>query len=185
MAILYVGAALGAGKSGLTVGYRVLDAAGVVVIAFTTTGVVETGVPGSYTVNGGIDVSAQTAGRVVFGESGDDLAELWFGPPDVSSGGATPEEINDFLVAEHGDGPWGGASGSGSVAYDYVVLDPDDNPIPDVFVYVTAEGSGLVLATGHTDETGTMTFFLDPGIYDFYSRKGGYNFDNPDTETVA
>jgi hypothetical protein len=68
-------AVLGAGKSGLAIGYRLVDLAGVVVTSFTTTNVVETGVPGTYTVTGGISVPDGFVGRIVWGVSGTDYAE--------------------------------------------------------------------------------------------------------------
>lgn len=163
MAILYTGAVLGSGNTGLDIGYRVLDADGAEAVAFTTTDVVETGVPGSYSVDGGIDVGVLTAGRVVFGEDGTDYAEAWFGPDDVS----------------------GAAAGSGSVAWVYTVTDADSDPIPDVEVWVTNVGGGAVLASDRTDNQGQVTFYLDPGTYEFYSRKAGWSFTNPDTEAVA
>lgn len=89
------------------------------------------------------------------------------------------------ILTTGGAGPWGGSSGSGAIEWDYVVLDPDSDPVPDVFVWVTAPSSSIVLASAYTDETGTVTFFLDAGSYWFYSRKAGYNFTNPDVEAVA
>ena len=88
------------------------------------------------------------------------------------------------ILTTGGSGPWGGSSGSGAVTWVYTVTD-GSNPIPDVFVWVTAENSSTVLASGYTDEAGEVTFYLDAGSYDFYSRKGGWNFTNPDPETVA
>ena len=88
------------------------------------------------------------------------------------------------ILTTGGAGPWGGSSGCGAVTWVYTVTDGSD-PIPDVFVWVTAEGSSTVLASGYTDEAGEVTFYLDAGSYDFYSRKAGWNFTNPDTEAVA
>lgn len=68
-------AVLGAGKGGLAIGYRLVDVNGNEVQAFTTTNVVETGVPGTYTVTGGISIPDGFVGRIIWGESGTDLAE--------------------------------------------------------------------------------------------------------------
>ena len=66
-------AQLGPGKTGLTIGYRVLNLDGSQYSAFTTTGVAET-IPGTNRVIGGVEVP-DSGGYIVVGESGTDLAE--------------------------------------------------------------------------------------------------------------
>ncbi|MCO6459278.1 MAG: hypothetical protein J5I93_28545 [Pirellulaceae bacterium] len=68
-------AVLGAGKTGLTIGYRLVDVDGVEVLAFTITNVTETSIAGTYTVTGGVSVPDGFVGRIIWGESGTDYAE--------------------------------------------------------------------------------------------------------------
>lgn len=67
--LLNLGAALGASKTGLTIGYILQDMDGTTQAAFTTTNVVETSVAGSYVVT--VPVSVADAGaRIGWGISG-------------------------------------------------------------------------------------------------------------------
>ena len=67
-------AVLGPGKTGLTIGVTVLNLDGTVYSAFSTSGVAETSVAGTYRKAGG--VSAPLAGGyIVWGTAGADLAE--------------------------------------------------------------------------------------------------------------
>lgn len=77
---LVTGVILGSSKTGLAIGYRLVDTTSNVAVAFTTTNVQETNVPGNYNVLGGILLPDGFAGRVVWGTSGQDLAEEWVGP---------------------------------------------------------------------------------------------------------
>lgn len=86
-------AVLGAGKTALTIGYRVLNLDGTTYAAFSTTGVAETSVLGTYRVAGGV-VVPQAGGYVVFGESGTDYAEATV---DASGGGLTAQETADAV----------------------------------------------------------------------------------------
>ncbi len=67
-------AVLGAGKTGLSIGYRVLDLDGTEYSAWTTAGVAETSVAGTYRAAGGV-VVPDSGGYIVWGESGTDYAE--------------------------------------------------------------------------------------------------------------
>ena len=104
------------------------------------------------------------------------------GAYDAAKSAASATEL--AAVQTHGDSAWATATAAGSVEYPYVVTDPNGDPVPDSLVWVTAHGSGLILASGYTDETGSVLFALDPGSYDFRVRKGGFN-SVVDTETVA
>ncbi len=77
--IYAAGANLGAGKDGLvgTIGYRVIDLDGTVRVAFTTSGVTETEVPGGYQVSGGVSVPAAWSGRIEWGTATEKYAEEW------------------------------------------------------------------------------------------------------------
>ena len=75
---------LGAGKSGLPLGYRIVNASGMVIVAFTTTDVFETNTPGTYTVNNGISIPSGTQGRIIWGTVGNiDYAESPINPIEV------------------------------------------------------------------------------------------------------
>jgi hypothetical protein len=65
-------AVLGAGKTGLSIGYRVLNLDGTEYSAWTTAGVAETSVAGTYRAS---VVVPDTGGYIVWGESGTDYAE--------------------------------------------------------------------------------------------------------------
>lgn len=65
---------LGPGKTGLTIGYRVLNLDGTEYSAFSTTGVAETSTAGTYRVAGGV-VAPLAGGYIVWGEAATDYAE--------------------------------------------------------------------------------------------------------------
>lgn len=86
------------------------------------------------------------------------------------------DAIAGNISAQVGDG----------VIYEYgPVRDIEGNPLSDVFVTVRANEGSVNLTSGTTGLDGMVSFFLMPGTYDFYSRKAGYSFDNPDTEVVS
>lgn len=72
--IVPVTATLGSTKTGLTIGYRVLNNDRTTFSVFTTTNVIETSIPGVYSVTNGVNVP-DDGGFIIFGESGNDLAE--------------------------------------------------------------------------------------------------------------
>ena len=91
MAFTYPGSAvLGSSKTGLAIGYRLVNLDGTQNAAFSTTNVVETSVPGNYTVTGGISLPDGFSGRIEWGTSGSKFAELWIGPNDYERVGNLP-----------------------------------------------------------------------------------------------
>jgi hypothetical protein len=71
-------ASLGASYTGLTIGYKLVDSSNTVVVAWTSTGVVESAfIPGDYSVPGEITLPSGFSGRIVWGTSTTDLAEEW------------------------------------------------------------------------------------------------------------
>lgn len=72
-------AVLGPGLTGLAIGYRVLNLDRTEYSAFATTDVVETGVAGTYTVEGGVLVPS-AGGHIVWGVDGTDYAEATLDP---------------------------------------------------------------------------------------------------------
>lgn len=83
--VLDIGAVLGAGKTGLTIGYKLINLNETVITAFTTASVIETAVLGNYHVTGGISIPDNFQGRVVFGTSIIDMAEVWLNPSEVEA----------------------------------------------------------------------------------------------------
>ena len=82
-----------------------------------------------------------------------------------------------------------GGLGTGTVQVDYYVFtneSAETGAIANVNVYVTSDEAGTaVVASGMTDSTGKVTFYLDAGTYYMWRSKAGYSFDNPDEETVS
>jgi hypothetical protein len=78
------------------------------------------------------------------------------------------------------------SSGAGAISHTYTLTDSDDgNPIDGAEVWVTTDVAGVnVIASGTTNSSGIVTFMLDAGTYYFWRKRSGYNFVNPDLETV-
>lgn len=94
--------------------------------------------------------------------------------------GDTLESLSDQL-----DGV--SSQGAGAITFTYTLTDADTgNPIADADVWVTSDEAGAnVLASGTTDQAGQVVFYLDAGTVYVWRKKTGWNFTNPDTETVA
>ena len=102
--------------------------------------------------------------------------------------GATFSSSTDSLEAirNRGDAAWiTGGSGSGATEKTYTVTD-GTNPIADVYVWVSTDSSGSnVIASGYTNDSGEVVFYLTSGTtYYLWRKKSGYNFTNPDVETA-
>lgn len=81
----------------------------------------------------------------------------------------------------------GSAAGSGATTKVYTVTDSSSGlPIADVNVWVTTDAAGSnIVASGDTNASGQVTFYLDSGTtYYIWRQKAGYNFTNPDSETA-
>lgn len=80
-----------------------------------------------------------------------------------------------------------GAAGAGATSWTYTLTDASSAlPIADAHVWATSDIAGTtVVASGTTNAAGTVTFYLDSGVtYYIFRAKSGYNFVNPDQETV-
>lgn len=92
-------------------------------------------------------------------------------------------------IRDRGDAAWttGVVSGSGAIQWTYTLTSSvGGSPIADADVWVTSDLAGVnVVASGKTDTFGKVTFYLDAGTHYIWSQKSGWNFDNPDTETVS
>jgi hypothetical protein len=76
----------------------------------------------------------------------------------------------------------------GSIPWQYTVTNAlTGDPLPDVAVRVTSDAGGAtVIASGITNDAGTVSFFLDAASQVYvWRQKGGWVFTNPDIETVA
>jgi hypothetical protein len=78
-------------------------------------------------------------------------------------------------------------TGAGAVAFTYTLTSSvDSTPIVDADVWVTSDAAGTsIIASGSTDANGQVVFYLDTGTVYIWRQKPGWNFTNPDTETVA
>ena len=79
------------------------------------------------------------------------------------------------------------AAGTGAIEWDYTLtLASVGTPIADANVWVTSDVAGTdVLASGTTDQSGVVTFFLDAGTVYVFRQRSGFNFVNPDVEIVS
>lgn len=79
------------------------------------------------------------------------------------------------------------AAGAGAITFTYTVTSTvGSTPIADVTVWVTTDAAGAtIVASGTTDASGEVVFYLDADTYYIWSQKAGYDFTNPDTEVVA
>jgi len=77
--------------------------------------------------------------------------------------------------------------GAGAITWTYTLTDADTGaPIDGAEIWVTSDSAGLyVTASGTTDDDGVATFYLDAGTVYVWRKKAGYNFTNPDEETVS
>lgn len=77
--------------------------------------------------------------------------------------------------------------GAGAIEWTYTVTDADTSALLDgVSVWVTSDSAGTtVIASGTTNDSGVVTFYLDAGTVYIWRSKSGYNFTNPDEETVS
>lgn len=78
-------------------------------------------------------------------------------------------------------------AGAGAVTFTYTLTSSVDSaPIVDADIWVTSDQAGnTVIASGTTDSNGQVVFYLDTGTVYVWRQKPGWNFSNPDTETVA
>jgi len=78
------------------------------------------------------------------------------------------------------------SAGAGSITFTYTLTDSGDGTaIPDAAVEVFSDsGLSTLVATGITNASGVVVFYLNAGTYYIQSRKAGYTFVT-DTEVVA
>jgi len=78
--------------------------------------------------------------------------------------------------------------GAGAIEWTYTVTDDDTGALLDgVSVWVTTDSAGAnVIASGTTNDSGVVTFYLDAAAARYIWRsRAGYTFDNPDVEVIS
>jgi hypothetical protein len=92
-------------------------------------------------------------------------------------------------IRNRGDIAWatGVVAGAGAIQWSYTLTNSVGGaPIAEADVWVTTDIAGTnVVASGKTDAFGVVTFYLDAGVHYIWRQKSGWNFTNPDTETVS
>lgn len=81
----------------------------------------------------------------------------------------------------------GNDPGAGAVEFTYTLTETGSgDPIADADVWISTDSLGTnVVASGRTDQDGEITFYLDAGTVYIWRQKSGWNFTNPDVETVV
>jgi hypothetical protein len=132
-------ASLGAGKTGLAIGYRLIASDGTVAQAFTVVGVAETSVPGNYVVTGGVSLADAFRGRIEWGTAGAKLAEEPVNPDTATDPLANP-------LGGYASGTAGGALqriGTASVAVTSPVTQAGDVSIIQGDSYLAADNRAI------------------------------------------
>lgn len=93
--------------------------------------------------------------------------------------GAVPTTVQVFPVVP--------PAGAGAVTWTYTLTNSENgNPIAGADVWVTSDLAGTdILASGVTNASGVVTFYLDVGTVYVWRQLAGFNFTNPDQETVS
>ena len=155
-------AQLGPGKTGLAIGYRVLNLDGTTYAAFSTTGVAETSVAGTYRKTGGV-VCPDAGAYIVWGVSGTDYAEatvestavnvtLWNG----AAVGAAPATVAD-LPSEPLDATATQAAAAAALA----AYDPPTKAELDAAVAPLATSAALAVVDANVDAIKVITDQID------------------------
>ncbi len=79
-----------------------------------------------------------------------------------------------------------GGIGAGAISWTETIRESGGTPIPDADVWVTSDSAGTnVLASGRSDGSGIVAFYLDAGTVYVWAQKSGFNFTNPTSTVVA
>ena len=207
-------AVLGPGKTGLTIGYRVLNLDGTTYAAFSTTGVTETSAAGTYRKTGGV-VAPRAGGYIVWGEAATDYAEDEISPAFGYTGSATgtgkyyddliddmPQVTRDAMkLAPTAGDPAAGSldkhlddlltstaaiDNSGTYSYSNTVDDGSGNLLDGVYIQLaTDSGFTNVVTVTHSNASGAFTVRSDQsGTHYLRLQLAGYSFTDQ-TVTLA
>jgi hypothetical protein len=103
------------------------------------------------------------------------------GNPANSSVAARLTDIDSEVDALHT-----ATGGAGAITWTYTLTEADATPIADADVWACTDSAGSnVVASGRTNNSGVVTFLLDPGTYYLFAQKAGWNFVLGDPEVVA
>jgi len=134
------------------------------------------------------------AGHLLDGSAGDSLNSAGGAATDpwtAALPGAYPAGTAGWIVGQRLDAKvsamGGNSPGAGAAEFVYTLSDAaSGDPIADADIWATTDSAGaVVVASGRTDQNGRVTFYLDPGVVYLWRQKSGWNFANPDIETVA
>jgi len=138
-----------------------------------------------------LDYNFAVSGSYValFYEAGIKTTFTTFRVKDVSA------DVLDELLASHeipgsvgkkiSDLAAGSGAGDGAISWPVTVMS-GGLPQDGVEVWVTTDLAGTnIIASGFTNASGVMTFYLDAGTYYLWCRKSGINFTNPETIVVS
>ena len=111
-----------------------------------------------------------------------DIDTLLVNVANIDSDLATVDTVVDLINSK-----LVGLVGTGAVTWPYVLTDADTGvAIPQATVWVSSDSDGAtVLASGITDSTGTIVFYLDTGTVYVWRQCENYYFTNPDAESVT
>jgi hypothetical protein len=125
-------------------------------------------------------LSSGTYGLAALETLVDDLEAYWLDVIEDDAG------TNRFTTNALEQAPTGGAAGSGLNEFVYVLADDaTDAKIVNAKVWVTSDVAGVtVVATGYTNQSGSVTFYLDSGTAYIWRYHPSYTFTNPDPETI-
>ncbi len=78
-------------------------------------------------------------------------------------------------------------SGPGAITFTYTLTSTvGGTPIPGADVWASTDAAGnYVVASGVTNASGEVVFYLDADTYYIWRQLAGWDFTNPDTEVVA
>jgi hypothetical protein len=127
------------------------------------------------------------------------IAALAQAPAGGGGGGLNAQQVAnavwDELIANHLTAGTTGrklsdlssSAGSGAITWTYTLTDSvSGNPIANAEIWITTDALGNnVIASGMTNQAGAATFYLNAGVVYVWRQKSGWNFVNPDTETVS
>ena len=162
-------AQLGPGKTGLAIGYRVLDIDRVEYSAFTTTNVAETGTAGTYSVAGGV-VAPNAGGYIVWGVSGTDYVEATVDSDVINSvsksvGSIATDGVTAAAVSAAAASKIAAAviaGGTGTYSYSNTVDNGSGNLLDGVFIQcATDTGFTNIVSTATTNSLGAFTVYSD------------------------
>ncbi len=180
---------LGSANTGKIIGYTVLNLNRSEYAAFAIA--TESDVSGTYYALGGY-AAPDAGGYVVVSESDGLLPATLTALAEVDIEPNTNQAtINDILEDTGTTLPalinTRSTLGAGTLTFVYTLTNSVTGlPIADADVWATTDTGGTnVLASGRTNASGQVTFYLDAGTVYVWRQKSGWNFVNPDTETIS